>query len=94
MAAASLGITTPTLYGWLGLSDQGLLLLRGASVTIDYLQAGPRGQGTIWIAQSEVHRIRELMRVRPNLSPSRSQSNKTPSVTHQHITAKLGRPED
>jgi len=54
-----------TLYSWLGLSDYGLLVIRGKTVSIHYYQGGPRGQGRIRIAAQEVERIKELMRVHP-----------------------------
>lgn len=63
-AANRLGIERTTLYGWLGLARVGQFVIRGESVTIDYLQAGPRGQGKILITASEVQRLMDLMRVR------------------------------
>src|SRR5689334_23604664 len=63
-AALRLGVTATTLYAWLGLSDRGLLVIRGHSVTIEYFQSGPRGQGRIRIDLAEVERLKDLMRVR------------------------------
>ena len=93
-AAELLGISTTTLYAWLGLSDRGLLVIQEASVTVDYLQSGPHGQGTIWISRTEINRLRELMRVRPNCLPLRSCPKPKPESKYQHITAQLGRPDD
>jgi hypothetical protein len=67
-AARRLGVTTATLYGWLGLSRRGLFVLRGTPVMVAFFQTGSRGQGRIHIEQREVHRLRELMRVPVNRS--------------------------
>lgn len=89
-AAQRLGISVLTLYGWLGLSDVGQLLIRGQQVTIRYFQTGPRGQGRIRIDVGEVERIKELMRVcpqhvMPRLRPIRRDQ-------FPGITVPLGRP--
>lgn len=79
-----------TLYGWLGLSDYGLLVIRGQSVAIRYFQTGPRGQGRIMIEPDEVERIREFMCVPQRIAPSRR-----PPIRRDRypgITAPLGRP--
>ena len=48
-AARRLGVTVSTLYSWLGQSARGLLVIRGVSVTIEYLQGGPRaGRRSSW----------------------------------------------
>jgi hypothetical protein len=86
-----LGITATTLYGWLGLSDRGLLVIREASITIDYFQGGPRGQGKILIDASEVARLKEAMRVQPSRPRSRRPSC-APS-RFPGITVPLGRPD-
>lgn len=91
-AALILGISVTTLYGWLGLSDYGLLEIRGQRVTIDYLQGGRKGQGRIRIASCEVERILELMRVKPKHFPTRRPPVKRQSFPG--ITVTLGRPPD
>ena len=90
-AASRLGISTTTLYGWLGDSDRGLLVIRGQSVTVDYFQAGRKGEGRIQIEPGEVERIRELMRV----TPQRSIPRRAPIRRNRYpgITVPLGRPE-
>lgn len=90
-AAARLGISATTLYDWLGRSDRGLLLIRGQSVTIDYLQGGPGGQGRIRIERREVERVRELMRVRSSMFISRRPA--PPRARFPGITVRLGRPD-
>lgn len=89
-AAACLGIKPTTFYSWLGLSDRGLLVIRGRGVTIQYFQGGPAGQGRIQIEYAEILRLRELMRVRPQpVSPRR------PPAASPHfpgISVPLGRP--
>ncbi len=89
-AAARLGITVTTLYDWLGRSRYGLLEIRGQHVTIDYLQGGAKGQGRIRIEANEVERIRELMRVKPQIAPSRRPP--LPRVNFPGINVPLGRP--
>jgi hypothetical protein len=89
-AARGLGITASTLYGWLGLSKNNLLILRGQSVTIDYLQGGPKGQGRIRLEAREVARLKELLRVQPQHRVVR----RPPARQSQFpgITVPLGRP--
>lgn len=91
-AAAKLGISIATLYNWLAQSDHGSLVIRGRSVTIDYLQGGPRGQGRIVITAEEVDRIRELMRVHPQPAPARRESVRRQAFPG--INVPLGRPDD
>jgi transposase-like protein len=89
-AARRLGVSATTLYAWLGLSDRGLLVIRGRPVTVSYLQGGPRGQGRIRIEAGEVERVKDQMRVTPE--PARS---RRPPVHRSHfpgITVPLGRP--
>jgi hypothetical protein len=91
-AATRLRIAVPTLYGWLGESDVGLLVIQGQPVTIRYYQGGARGQGRITIDADEVERLRELMRVVPQRAPLRR-----PPTKHNQfpgITVPLGRPAD
>jgi hypothetical protein len=90
-SARRLGISTASLYSWLEQSNAGQFMLRGQPVTIDYLQGGRRGQGRIKIEATEVQRLRELMRVRPNLAPSRRPA--VPQRAYPGITVKLGRPD-
>ena len=90
VAAEQLGVTPTTLYDWLGQSDRGLLMLRGRSVTIQYFQGGPRGQGRIRIEAAEIDRIRELMRVVPQVYVPRRPP--VPAVSYPGITVPLGRP--
>jgi hypothetical protein len=89
-AARHLGITTTTLYDWLGQSDRGLLVIRGQHVMVNYYQGGPRGQGRILLEVSEVERIKDLLRVRPRPAPSR----RPPVRGHAYpgITVPLGYP--
>lgn len=90
-AARRLGITVTTLYDWLGRSRLGDLEIRGQRVTINYLQAGAKGQGRIRIEIAEIDRLRELMRVQPLSTKQRS-----PRVKLNHwpgITVPLGRPD-
>jgi hypothetical protein len=89
-AASRLGISTTTVYGWLGDSDHGLLVIRGQPVTIEYFQTGPNGQGRIQIEASEVDRLREFMRVRPK--PGISRRPPTRHKVYPGITVPLGRP--
>jgi hypothetical protein len=89
-AAARLGVTTTTLYDWLGQSDRGLLMIRGLSVTISYFQGGPRGQGRIGIESAEIDRVRELMRVVPQVLVPRRPPRRPVSLPG--ITVPLGRP--
>ncbi|HEY2785870.1 MAG TPA: hypothetical protein VGJ05_12950 [Fimbriiglobus sp.] len=89
-ASRSLGIATATLYGWLGLSKQGRLVLNGQPVTITYYQTGARGQGRIRIPAGEVDRLLSLMLAKPILP-----TVGVPSVRAHFfpgITVPLGRP--
>ena len=90
--AASLGLSVLTLYDWLGQSDAGEFEIRGQPVTIDYYQGGRRGQGRIKIDTREIERLLSLMRVAPKQARARKQSNR--KTTLQHITTKLGRPDE
>ena len=91
-AAHRLGATVTTLYSWLGLSDRGLLTIRGRPVTIEYFQGGPRGQGRIHLEVGEIERLRDLMRVRP----VRERRFRRPPDTGRFpgIVVPLGRPGD
>ena len=91
-AARKLGISVFTLYDWLGQSDAGRFEIRGQPVTIAYYQGGRRGQGRIKIDSREIDRLLSLMRVSPQPNILRKKPTKKPTL--QHITAKLGRPED
>ena len=88
-AARRLGMAVTSLYDWLGQSDQGLLVIRGQGVTINYLQGGPQGQGRILIEVAEIDRIRDLMRVRPQQCKPRRPPQKQ---QYPGIHVKLGRP--
>ncbi len=90
-AARRLGITVTTLYDWLGRSRLGELEIRGQRITIDYLQAGSKGQGRIRIETAEIDRLRELMRVRPQ--PTVRRALPTKPVYWPGITVPLGRPD-
>ncbi|TWT38949.1 MerR family transcriptional regulator [Blastopirellula retiformator] len=92
-AAEVLGISVLTLYDWLGQSDVGEFEIRGERVTIVYYQGGRKGQGRIRIEEAEVRRLLSLMRSTPK-PQRRRQSLKKKSNAFQHITAKLGRPDD
>ncbi len=90
-AAKRLGISVTTLYGWLGQSDYGLLVIRGQPTAIRYFQSGAKGQGRILIETAEIERLRELMRVAPQKLPvrhPRMQSGHFPGIQVQ-----LGRPQ-
>ena len=91
-AATALGLSVSTLYSWLMQSDAGAFEIRGQPVTICYYQGGRRGQGRIRIGQSEIERLLSLMRVSPRPNPLRKKPMKKPAL--QHITARLGRPDD
>lgn len=89
-AAGLLGITTTTLYDWLGRSRRGLLVLRGRSVAVEFFQTGANGQGRIRIPAREVERLKDLMRV-----PVEPVRDRRPPVRRDRfpgITAPLGRP--
>ena len=90
-SARRLGITAATLYDWLGQSDCGLLVIRGSSVTVNYLQGGSRGQGRIRIEAIEVERLKNLMRVRPQRTIPRRKP--TSHSDFPGITVPLGRPD-
>jgi len=90
-AARRLGIRVTTLYDWLGRSRIGELFIRGQRVTIDYLQAGAKGQGRICLETCEVERLRELMRVRPQGPISRARPAPRPAQ-FPGIHVPLGRP--
>jgi hypothetical protein len=90
-AARRLGIAIASLYDWLGQSDRGVLVLRGQAVTINYFQTGPQGQGRIKMEASEVTRLKDLLRVRPQLRvPRRTPARRT---AFPGITVDLGRPD-
>ena len=91
-AAQRLGIATTSLYDWLAQSNEGVFTIRGQSVTIDYFQGGPKGQGRIRIEVSEVERLLSMMRVMPKPTVVRKKPAKKSVL--RHITTKLGRPED
>ena len=78
-----------TLYQWLGESDAGTLRIRGQPVTIAYYQTGAAGKGAIRIEVREIHRLKELLRVHPQLSVPR----RRPMQSFPGITVPLGRPE-
>ena len=89
-AAMQLGVKPTTLYDWLGQSDRGQFVIRGQPTSIRYFQSGPQGGGRIMLELEEIHRLRELMRVRPNRIPKR----RPPLRKSQFpgITVPLGRP--
>jgi hypothetical protein len=91
-AAHRLRMAVTTLYSWLGLSDRGLLIVRGLPTTIDYLQGGGRGQGRILLDSREVERLQELMRVKSQPSLLRQSPSPRPGV-FPGITVALGRPD-
>lgn len=91
-AAARLGLRPTTLYDWLGRVDYGLLEIRGARITIEYFQGGPKGQGAIRIEAREVQRLKELMRVTPKAPPVRRPSGPI-TKSYPGISVPLGRPD-
>ena len=91
-AASWLGISTATLYDWLSQSDAGTFAIRGQPLSINYYQGGRKGHGRIKIHRQEVERLLGLMRVSPRSTPVRRPPTKKASF--QHITSKLGRPDD
>jgi hypothetical protein len=91
-AAEQIGLTRSTFYGWLGLSDHGLLVIRGQPATIRYYQGGAQGQGKIQIEAAEIERLQELMRVVPQ-KPTRHRSP-TSRNSFPGITVPLGRPAE
>lgn len=90
-AAARLGITTATLYDWLGQSDVGLLKIRGRSMTVSYFQGGPKGQGRIRIPAAEVDQLLDAMRVTPSAVLMRRMPPRPKNFPG--ITVPLGRPD-
>lgn len=90
-AARRLGITVTTLYDWLGRSRTGKLEIRGRRVTINYLQAGAKGQGRIRIEAGEIDRLRELMRV--HTLPIVRRAPRTTPTHWPGISVPLGRPD-
>ncbi len=91
-AAKRLGLSVASLYEWLARSDSGEFILRGTPFTINYFQGGARGQGRIQIEASEIERIREAMRVRPQATPKRR--TKVQPTHFPGITVPLGRPKN
>lgn len=91
-AARRLGVSVTTFYAWVGESKIGELLIRRQRVTIDYLQAGPKGQGRILLEAREVERLRELMRVRPQIHVPRARPAAKPTK-FPGIHVPLGRPD-
>lgn len=91
-AAQRLNISVLTLYDWLSQSDAGEFEIRGQPVTIAYYQGGRKGQGRIRIDTQEIERLLSLMRVAPKAARSRKRAQNKSAL--QHITTKLGRPED
>ncbi|WP_231740541.1 helix-turn-helix domain-containing protein [Thalassoglobus neptunius] len=92
-AADALGISVLTLYDWLGQSDVGEFEIRGEAVTVEYYQGGHKGQGRIRIDETEICRLLSLMKSQPK-PQRRRQIPKKNAAPFQHITAKLGRPDD
>ena len=90
-AASRLGVTTTTLYDWLGRSRRGLFVLRGQSVTVEFFQTGAKGQGRIRIPAREVERLKELMRV--PVEPVRTRRPPVRRDRFPGITVTLGRPD-
>ncbi|WP_339687958.1 DNA-binding protein [Gimesia maris] len=90
-AAEELGISVLTFYDWLAQSDRGEFVLRGTAVEIKYFQGGRRGQGRIRIEISEIKRLKEEMRVKPQLRVQRRLP--TRSQHFPGITVPLGRPD-
>ncbi len=89
-AASRLGVTTTTLYDWLGQSRRGLFVLRGRPVTVEFFQTGAKGQGRIRIVAREVERLLELMRVL--VEPGRTRRLPIRRDRFPGITVPLGRP--
>jgi type IV secretory pathway ATPase VirB11/archaellum biosynthesis ATPase len=89
-SARRLGVSVASIYDWLSQSDRGTLVIRGASVTIDYFQTGRRGQGRIHLEAREVDRLKSLLRVRPQKPiPRREPVRRT---RFPGISVELGRP--
>ncbi len=91
-AARRLGISRATLYDWLAQSNAGTFVLRGLPTTIQYYQGGRSGQGRIKIEPQEIERLLNLMKVSPKTNSPRQPPR--PMTPFQHITTKLGRPND
>lgn len=89
-AARRLGVKPATVYDWLGRTRIGELVIQGQRVTIDYYQTGPNGKGRIQIEAAEVDRVRELMRVKPQIHVPRQLPVRT--MNFPGITVPLGRP--
>lgn len=90
-SAQRFGISVASLYDWLARSDSGEFVVRGQPYTIEYFQGGARGQGRIQIEVSEIERLREAMRVRPQ-----AQWQRRPPCQIRHypgIHVPLGRPD-
>jgi hypothetical protein len=90
LAAGRLGVTTTTLYDWLGRSRRGLFVLRGQPVAVEFFQTGAKGQGRIRIPAREVERLKELMRV--PVEPTRTRRPPVRRDRFPGITVPLGRP--
>lgn len=90
-AASRMGVAVTTLYDWMGRSSVGLLVIGGERVTIDHYQTGPNRQGRIRIPASEIDRLLELMRVRPQRAISRRPTLDRGNLPG--ITVPLGRPD-
>ena len=90
-AAEELGISVLTFYDWLAQSDCGEFVLRGTAVEIKYFQGGRRGQGRIRIEIIEIKRLKEEMRVKPQMRFERRRPTK--SEQFPGITVPLGRPD-
>ena len=90
--ARRLGISPATLYDWLAQSDAGTFVIRGMPTTIHYYQGGRKGQGRIKIEPQEIERLLDLMKVSPKTNSRRQPPR--PTTPFQHITTKLGRPDD
>lgn len=90
-ASKRLGVSTTTFYDWLARSDGGHLTVRGMRFTIDYFQGGAKGQGRIMIEVSEIERLKDAMRVRPQPQPKRRL--RSPTRQYPGITVPLGRPD-
>ena len=91
-AAQRLGVSRASLYEWLSQSDSGELVIRGQPVTIEYLQGGPKGQGRIRIEATEIERLKDLQRVRPN--PVRKRRSPRRRERYPGIYVELGDPDD
>jgi hypothetical protein len=90
-AASRLGVTTTTLYDWLGRSRRGLFVLHGQPVTVEFFQTGAEGQGRILIPATEIARLKELMRV--PVERIRIRRPPAPRALYPGITVPLGRPD-